>query len=92
MPAQAIGDSSDHRFTERQYTPRGQRHIRTGNGERPHHNGVFVGRAYSTPVREGCDRDFPTNDTHTPNLLFHRQSLPHSPTRRLVLRTVSEAR
>ncbi|GAA1764546.1 hypothetical protein GCM10009834_23020 [Streptomonospora arabica] len=86
MPAEPVGDRQDHRLADRQYAPHRHGHVGAGDGERTHDDGVLVGRAYSAPVREGRDRDFPTSDTHTPNLLFQRQYLPNSPKRRLAVR------
>ncbi|GAA4906745.1 hypothetical protein GCM10023405_30240 [Streptomonospora salina] len=86
MAAQAVGDGQDHRLGDRQDAPRREGHVGAGDRERAHDHGVLVGRAYSAPVCEGRDRDFPTSDTHTPNLLFQRQWLPNSPKRRLTVR------
>ncbi|GAB3438730.1 hypothetical protein GCM10027570_02130 [Streptomonospora sediminis] len=78
MAAETVGDGQDDRLADRQHTPHRQSHVGAGDGERAHDHGVLVGRAYSAPVCEGCDRDFPTSDTHTPYLLFQRQYLPNS--------------
>ena len=72
LAADSVRDREDDRFAHRQHAADRGGHVRAGDGESTHDHGVLVGGADSAPVREGRDNDFPTSDTHTPFLPFHR--------------------
>ena len=45
---------------------------RVRDRERTHDHGILISLADSASVREDCNLDCPTSDTHAPYLLFHR--------------------